>query len=220
MTVLLPSFVLSCVTHIHYRTLLPVAYIPSSARFIYPSLIILSFLSLVSRFETSVLQLVCGSHCCTFNDLCHDMTLMIRAVQPHKNRPADFLCGRRAFCFFSLTIMPTPRDAADMTRPLVNVKGKDKKRSKQKDKVDEACRLFSAGKCTRGDRCRYRHKSAEGSTVDSAVKGSIFLRARATDAVYLSPWNLHCRVEGPARMCLVLWMVIVRVRLLRVNGER
>jgi hypothetical protein len=36
----------------------------------------------------------------------------------------------------------------------------------------------------------------------------------------LSPWNLHCRVEGPARMCLVLWMVIVRVRLLRVNGER
>jgi hypothetical protein len=27
-------------------------------------------------------------------------------------------------------------------------------------------------------------------------------------------------VEGPARMCLVLWMVIVRVRLLRVNGER
>ncbi|KAJ7680142.1 hypothetical protein B0H17DRAFT_1077016 [Mycena rosella] len=63
--------------------------------------------------------------------------------------------------------MPTPRDAADMTRPLVNAKGKDKRR-KQKDKVDEPCRLFSARKCTRGDRCRYRHESAEGSTVDSA----------------------------------------------------
>ncbi|KAJ7356861.1 hypothetical protein DFH08DRAFT_467628 [Mycena albidolilacea] len=64
--------------------------------------------------------------------------------------------------------MPTPRNAADMTGPLVNVKGKEKKRSKQKDKVDEPCRLFSAGKCTRGDRCRYRHEFAEGSTVDSA----------------------------------------------------
>ncbi|KAJ7434572.1 hypothetical protein B0H11DRAFT_2117908, partial [Mycena galericulata] len=62
--------------------------------------------------------------------------------------------------------MPTLRDAADTTRPLVNIKGKDKKRSKQKDKVNEPCRLFSAGKCTWGDRCRYRHESAEGSTVD------------------------------------------------------
>ncbi|KAF8191863.1 hypothetical protein K438DRAFT_1830173, partial [Mycena galopus ATCC 62051] len=63
--------------------------------------------------------------------------------------------------------MPTPRDAADTTRPLVNVKGKDKKKSKQKDKVDEPCRLFSAGKCTWGDKCRYRHESSQGSTVAS-----------------------------------------------------
>ncbi|KAJ6524349.1 hypothetical protein B0H19DRAFT_1200455 [Mycena capillaripes] len=62
--------------------------------------------------------------------------------------------------------MPTPRDAADITRPLI--KGEDEKRSKQKDKVDEPCRLFSAGKCTRGGRCRYRHESAEGRTADSA----------------------------------------------------
>ncbi|KAF8191881.1 hypothetical protein K438DRAFT_1830201 [Mycena galopus ATCC 62051] len=64
--------------------------------------------------------------------------------------------------------MPTPRDTADTTRPLVNAKGKDNKRSRQKDKVDEPCRLFSVGKCTWGDRCRYFHESAEGSTVDSA----------------------------------------------------
>ncbi|KAJ7767656.1 hypothetical protein B0H16DRAFT_1520318 [Mycena metata] len=69
--------------------------------------------------------------------------------------------------FFPLTTMPTPRPA-DTARPIVDVKGKDKKKSKQKDKVDEPCRLFSAGKCTRGDQCRYRHESTEGSTVDSA----------------------------------------------------
>ncbi|KAJ6578572.1 hypothetical protein B0H19DRAFT_1123513 [Mycena capillaripes] len=62
--------------------------------------------------------------------------------------------------------MPTLRDAPDITKP-VNVKGKDEKKSKQKDKVDEPCRLFSAGKCTRGGRCRYRHESAEGRPVDS-----------------------------------------------------